>query len=124
MTYSPREEAQLSKLGAIFKKANSERSRKYRAASAFARPGRCSDRRDKEHLPGGVDKEASRHFLGDAATPPRGDARRGIRLFQNDTSKPHILVSTVLDAPLTDFRKANLDRRGGRDIKKMPRSLL
>ena len=55
-----------------------ERSRKYRAASAFARPGWCPDRRDKEHLPGGVDKEASHHFLGDAATPPRGDARRGI----------------------------------------------
>ena len=42
------------------------------------------------HHPGGVDKEASRHFLGDAATPPRGDARRGIRFFQNDTSKPHM----------------------------------
>ena len=43
--------------------------------------GRGSDRWDKEHHPGGVDKEASRHFLGDAATPPRGDARRGIRFF-------------------------------------------
>src|SRR5262244_4432536 len=56
----------------------------------FARTGWCSDRTDKEHHPGGVDKEASRHFLGDAATPPRGDARRGIRVFQNDTSKPHM----------------------------------
>jgi hypothetical protein len=65
--------------------------------------------KDKEHLPGGVDKEASRHFLGDAATPPRGDARRGLRFFQNDTSKPPIVVSAVLDAPLNDFRKVNLD---------------
>src|SRR5262245_52080325 len=56
----------------------------------FARTGWCSDRTNKEHHPGGVDKEASRHFLGDAATPPRGDARRGIRFFQNDTSKPHM----------------------------------
>jgi len=39
----------------------------------------------KEHHPGGVDKEASHHFLGDAVTPPRGDARRGIRSFENDT---------------------------------------
>src|SRR5262245_9075415 len=56
----------------------------------FARTGWCSDRTDKEHHPGGVDKEASRHFLGDAATPSRGDARRGNRFFQNDTSKPHM----------------------------------
>src|SRR5262245_23288368 len=51
----------------------------------FARTGWCSDRWDKEHHPGGVHKEASHHFLGDAATPPRGDARRGIRSFQNET---------------------------------------
>ena len=48
----------------------------------FARTGWCSDRTDKEHHPGGVDKEASRHFLGDTASPPRGDARRGIRFFK------------------------------------------
>jgi hypothetical protein len=54
-----------------------------------------SDRRDKEHLPGSVDKEASRHFLGDAATPPRGDARRGLRFSQNDTSKPQMVVSAA-----------------------------
>src|SRR5262250_132227 len=34
----------------------------------FARTGWCSARTDKEHHPDGVDKEASRHFLGDAAT--------------------------------------------------------
>src|SRR5262244_2768082 len=56
----------------------------------FARTGWCSDRTDKEHHPGGVNKEASRHFLGNAATPPRGNARRGIRFFQNETSKPHM----------------------------------
>src|SRR5690348_5294816 len=116
----PSSKAQPSKLSAIFKMANSppritarrggRAIKKYRAASAFARPGWCPDRWDNEHLPGGVDKEAAHHFLGDAATPPRGDARRGIRFFQNDTSKPHIVVSAVLDAPLNDFRKANLDR--------------
>src|SRR5262249_50558154 len=35
----------------------------------FARTGWCSDRWDKEHHPGVVDKEASHHFLDDAATP-------------------------------------------------------
>src|SRR5262245_25420016 len=58
----------------------------------FARTGWFSDRWDKEHHPGGVHKEASRHFLGDAATPPRGDARRGIRPFQNMTPN-HIPLS-------------------------------
>src|SRR5262245_2805825 len=72
----------------------------------FARTGWCSDRTDKEHHPDGVDKEASRHFLGDAATPPRGDARRGIRFFQNDTSKPHIVFLAALDARQNDFLKA------------------
>src|SRR5215471_1105600 len=73
-----------------------EQSRKYRAASAFARTGWCSDRWDKEPHPGSVNKEASRRFLGDAATPPRGNARRGIRSFQNDTSHAHIAVSSAL----------------------------
>src|SRR5215831_16381561 len=31
-------------------------------------------------------------FLGDAATPPRGDARRGIHSFQNETPN-HISLS-------------------------------
>src|SRR5215470_6479017 len=61
----------------------------------FARTGWCSDRTDKEHHPGGVDKEASHHFLGDAATPPRGDARRGIRFFKM-TPLNHILFSWPL----------------------------
>ena len=52
-----------------------------------------SDRWDKEHHPGCVDKDASRHFLEDAATPPRGDARRGIALFQNATSTLNRAVS-------------------------------
>src|SRR5262245_57057159 len=65
----------------------------------FARTGWCSDRTDKEHHPGGVDTEASRHFLGDTATPPRGDARRGIRFFQNDTSKPHVVFLACLVQP-------------------------
>src|SRR5215470_12111394 len=49
-------------------------------------------------------------FFRDAATPPRGDARRGIRPFQNDTSQPHIVVLSALDELLNDFRNPNLDR--------------
>src|SRR5262245_51023666 len=52
----------------------------------FARTGWCSDRWDKEHHPGGVHKEASRHFLGDAATPPRGEARRGIIVIESSST--------------------------------------
>jgi hypothetical protein len=45
-----------------------------------------------------------------AKSPPRITARRGLRFSQNDTSKPQMVVSAALDAPLKDFRKANLDR--------------
>jgi hypothetical protein len=31
---------------------------------------------------------------------------RGIRSFENDTSRPHIAVSAALDAPLNDLRKS------------------
>src|SRR5262247_4735980 len=86
-----------------------------RSIRFFARTGWCSDRWDKEHHPGGVHKEASRHFLGDAATPPRGDARRGIRSFRNETPQLHIAVSAALDAPLNDFCNANLDRCAGKE---------
>src|SRR5262249_22699156 len=75
----------------------------------FARTGWCSDRTDKEHHPDGVDKEASRHFLGDAATPPRGDARRGIRFFRNDTSKPNMFLGRSGRAS-ERFPQSNLDR--------------
>jgi hypothetical protein len=72
--------AQLSKLGIIFKKGEFPSSHHREEGwpsdqentaqhPLFARTGWCSDRTDKEHHPGGVDKEASRHFLGDAATP-------------------------------------------------------
>src|SRR5262245_55380528 len=99
----PSSQALLSKLGTIFKMANSPpritarrggRAIKKNIAehSLFARTGWCSDRRDKEHHPGGVHKEASHHFLGDAATPPRGDARRGIRSFKMRPPN-HILLS-------------------------------
>src|SRR5262245_16584116 len=101
----------LSKLGTIFKMANSpprittrrggRAIKKISRGIRFSRGrGWCSDRWDKEHHPGGVHKEASRHFLGDAATPPRGDARRGIRSFQKETPQLHIAVSAALDAPL------------------------
>src|SRR5262249_52141202 len=47
-----------------------------------------------------------------ANSPPRITARRGIRPFENDTSRLHIAVSAVLDGPLNDFRNPNLDRCG------------
>src|SRR5215831_16440697 len=96
----PSSKAQLSKLGAIFQMANSP-------PRITARTGWCSDPWDKEHHPGGVDKEASRHFLADAATPPRGDARRGIRCFQNETpnhislSRPRLTRLSTTSATLT-----------------------
>src|SRR5262249_16888342 len=81
-----------------------------------ARTGWCSDRWDKEHHSGGVDKEASRHFLVDAATPPRGDARRGIRSFQNKTSN-HISLSrprlTRLSATSATLTWTDVPRRRG-----------
>src|SRR5438034_341270 len=41
---------------------------------------------------------ASRHFLDDAATPPCGDARRGIALLQNTAllQKPELLQKLAL----------------------------
>src|SRR5262249_49950171 len=69
-----------------------ERSRKYCAASAFREDGVVFRSMEQGTPPRGVHKEASRHFLGDAATPPRGDARRGIRSFQNETPN-HISLS-------------------------------
>ena len=50
------------------------------------------------------------HLFNDAATPPRGDARRGMSPFQNDASKTTSRVPATLDARLNDFREANLDR--------------
>src|SRR5437660_4256513 len=89
--HSPPREGQLPKLAAVFNKANSPpciaarsgvRAIKENIAKhpLLARTGWFSDRTNKEHHPGCVNKDASRHFLDDAATPPRGDARRGMAL--------------------------------------------
>src|SRR5215510_6381156 len=101
----PSSEALLSKLG-LFSKWRipllasprggvAERSRKYCAAYAFCEDGVVFRSMGQGTPPGGVHKEASHHFLGDAATPPRGDARRGIRSFQNETPN-HIVLSRPL----------------------------
>src|SRR5215470_6101589 len=74
----------------------------------FARTGWCSDRTDKEHHPGGVDQEASRHFLGDAAIPPRGDASRGIRFFKM-TPLNHICFLGRSGRSSERFPQSNLD---------------
>jgi len=75
-----------------------ERSRKYRAASAFREAGVVFRSQAKEHHPVGVNKEAPRHLFkeaprhlfDDAATPPRGDARRGMRRFKMTPPNPHL----------------------------------
>src|SRR5262245_39250259 len=92
-----------SKLWTIFKMAHSPpritARRGGRAIKKVSRSIRSSRGRGgapiagtRNNHPGGVHKEASRFFLGDAATPPRGDARRGIRSFQNETPN-HISLS-------------------------------
>jgi len=60
-------------------RAASRREVQARQRAASRKDGWFSDRWDKEHHPGCVNEDASRYFLDDAATPPRGDARRGIR---------------------------------------------
>src|SRR5207249_1562022 len=55
-----------------------ERSRKYREASLNARPGWCPDEIKRKTTPAASASVASRNSFDDAATPPCGDARRGI----------------------------------------------
>src|SRR5215831_11377564 len=82
----------------------------------FARTGWCSDRWDKEHHPGSVDKEASPIFL--VTPPPLLAVMRGgeFALFQM-RPQPHIAVSAALDAPLNDFCNPNVDRCASREGK-------
>src|SRR5262245_30838658 len=89
---SPFSKAQLSKLAAIFNKANSPPRLAARMggraimkicaqhALSQGRRGAPIDGTRNTTL-AASNQEASRHFLGDAASPPRGDARRGIRSF-------------------------------------------
>src|SRR5262245_55593115 len=46
----------------------------------IARPGWCPDGSTRKTTPAASASEASRHFIDDAATPPCGDARRGLSL--------------------------------------------
>src|SRR5262245_41675614 len=95
-------------VGAIFRKANSERSRKCRAGSAFRRDAqtrqRAASRKDGvvfRSMGQGTPPRRRRIwrlrtiFLGDAATPPRPDARRGFALFKM-TPLNHISLSRPL----------------------------
>src|SRR5262249_30032114 len=56
-----------------------ERLRKCCEASLFARTGWFSDSNERKTTPAASVSEATRRFLDDAATPPCGDARRGLR---------------------------------------------
>src|SRR5215471_9558700 len=53
-------------------------------------PGWFSALRARKTTPSSLSKDASRHFLDRSATPPCGDARRGLRLRQlsNNPSRP------------------------------------
>src|SRR5215510_3236327 len=44
--------------------------------------------------------QARRHFQ-EGESPPRNHREEGNSLFQNDTSKPQMVVSAALDAPWT-----------------------
>ena len=107
----------MSMLGTIFKMANSPpritARRGGRAIKKILRSIRFSRGRGgvpidgtRNTTPAPSIKEASRHFLGDAATPPRGDARRGIRSFQYETpnlslSRPRWTRLSTISATLT-----------------------
>src|SRR5215470_14059826 len=86
--------------GAIFNKANSPpritARRGGRAIKKILRSirflrgqGGVPIERTRNTTPAASIRRLRAIFLGDAATPPRGDARRGIRFFQND-SKPQL----------------------------------
>src|SRR6188474_1343153 len=60
-----------------------ERSKKMPRSIRIARPGWFSDKNNKENHPGCVASVASRYLLDDTATPPCGDARRGLLLSSN-----------------------------------------
>src|SRR5262245_14358725 len=68
-----------------------ERSIRCREASiVFARPGWFSDWKQKGTPPRlRPVKVASPHFVSGAATPPRADARRGIRLIETSSRYFH-----------------------------------
>ena len=55
-----------------------ERLRKLREASAYSEAGWFSDENNKENHPGCVRFGGFAIFFDDAATPPCGDARRGL----------------------------------------------
>src|SRR5215470_17109055 len=57
--------------------------RKWREASLTTPPGWCSLSVRSEHHPVLAKSDAAQYFLDRSATPPRGDARRGIRLVEN-----------------------------------------
>ena len=49
----------------------------------IARPGWFSDENNRKTTPAASASVAARNFVDDAATPPCGDARRGIALYCN-----------------------------------------
>ena len=57
------------------------RPKKYREASADREAGVVSDENNRKTTPAASASVAARNFVDDAATPPCGDARRGIALY-------------------------------------------
>jgi catechol 2,3-dioxygenase-like lactoylglutathione lyase family enzyme len=56
-----------------------ERSRNAAKHPLIAKPGWFSDINQRKTTPASSDSMAARHFINDAATPPSGDARKGLR---------------------------------------------
>src|SRR5213594_3910338 len=54
----------------------------------IARPGWFSDENKRKTTPAASVSVAARNFIDDAATPPCGDARRGITLDSNSFTAP------------------------------------
>src|SRR5437667_6235201 len=73
-----------------------ERSKNIAKHPLIAKPGWFSDRNKRKTTPTASVSVASRNFLDDAATPPCGDARRGLSALDSDSFTPSKAPDYVL----------------------------
>src|SRR6266487_2657480 len=76
----------------------------------IARPGWFSDENKRKTTPAASASVAARNFLDDAATPPCGDARRGITLDSNLFTAP-MSADNPAGATLSTVREAQARQR-------------
>src|SRR5713101_8158467 len=70
----------------------------------IARPGWFSDQSERKTTPSASASVASRNFIDDAATPPCGDARRGVCWLRNIRSASRDLYCRFIRySPLESF---------------------